>query len=55
MSEDMIGDAQSLVAALRQRNVMGLEVAFQLFPDENHISVIPAAFSRGLGVVQALR
>ena len=55
MGEDMIGDAQSFASALRNRNLSGLDVSFHLFPDENHISVVPGALSRGLSVVQALR
>ena len=51
----LIGDAQHLVTALQRRNIPGLEVSFHVFPDESHISVIPAALSRGLGAVQALR
>jgi len=55
MGEDMIGDARDFVSALERQNVPGLTVSFQLFPDENHISVIPGALMRGLREVQALR
>lgn len=55
MSEDMIGDARNFVSVLQQQNVPGLTVSFQVFPDENHLSVIPTAVMRGLREVQALR
>jgi uncharacterized protein len=55
MSEDMIGDARDFVSVLQRQNVPSLTVSFQLFPDENHLSVIPAALMRGLREVQALR
>jgi predicted alpha/beta superfamily hydrolase len=55
MGEDMIGDAKDFASELEKRKIAGLETKFQLFPDENHISVIPSAFMRGLLEVGALR
>ena len=55
MGEDMIGVATDFVSVLQQQNVPGLTVSFHVFQDENHMSVIPAAFMRGLREVQALR
>jgi predicted alpha/beta superfamily hydrolase len=55
MGEDMIGDARDFVSVLQRQNVPGLSVSFQIFPDENHMSVIPTALMRGLREVQALR
>ena len=42
MGQDMIGDARNMVTVLRQQNIPGLNVSSHVFPDENHISVIPA-------------
>ncbi len=55
MSEDMIGDARDFVSVLQQQKVPGLDVSFHIFPDENHISVIPTALMRGLREVAAVR
>lgn len=55
MSQDMIGDARDFVSALQQQDIPGLNVSFQVFSDENHMSVIPTALMRGLREVQALR
>ena len=55
MGQDMIGDARNLVSVLEQQNIPGLHVSSHVFPDENHISVIPAALMRGLREVAALR
>ena len=54
MGQDMIGDAQALVEALQDRTDKGLEVSNYLFPDEDHISVVPGALRRGLRTVGAL-
>ena len=51
----MIGDARALVPVLQRQDVPGLAVSSHVFPDENHISVIPAALMRGLREVAALR
>jgi hypothetical protein len=44
-----------MVAVLQQQNIPGLDVSSYVFPDENHVSVIPAALMRGLREVAALR
>jgi uncharacterized protein len=54
MGQDMIGDAQALVEALQGQKGKGLEVSSYLFPDEDHISVVPGALRRGLRTVGAL-
>ena len=54
MGQDMIGDARALVAALPTAKG-GLEATFHLFPDENHLSVVPGCLMRGLLEVGALR
>jgi predicted alpha/beta superfamily hydrolase len=55
MGEDMIGDARDFAAALGRQNVSGLTVSFHIFPNENHLSVIPTAIMSGLRDVQAVR
>ena len=55
MGQDMIGDARNLASVLQQQNIPGLTLSSHVFPDENHISVIPAALMRGLREVAALR
>lgn len=55
MGEDMIGDAMDFIAVLEKRRLPGLKLTFHVFPDENHISVIPSALMRGLLQVGALR
>ena len=55
MSQDMIGDARNFVSILERQGIPGLEVSFHVFPDENHISVVPGALMRGLSQVGALR
>ena len=54
MSQDMIGDAQALVEALQARKGNGLDVSNYVFPDEDHLSVVPGALRRGLRTVGAL-
>jgi hypothetical protein len=51
----MIGDARSFVSILERQNITGLEVGFHVFPDENHVSVVPGALMRGLSQVRAPR
>ena len=55
MGQDMIGDARNLASVLQQQNIPGLTLSSHVFPDENHLSVIPAALMRGLREVAALR
>lgn len=55
MGEDMIGVAERFVSVLRQQNISGLDVTYHVFPEENHISVVPGALMRGLRDVAALR
>jgi predicted alpha/beta superfamily hydrolase len=55
MGEDMIGDARQFVSVLQAANPSGLEVRLQIFPDENHMTVVPVALTRGLLQVKALR
>src|SRR5215510_1206116 len=55
MGVDMIGDAKALASMLETQNAAGLQVSFRVFPDEDHLSVIPAALARGLREVGALR
>ena len=55
MGEDMIGDARQFVSVLQAANPSGLEVQLQVFPDENHMTVVPVALTRGLLQVKALR
>ena len=55
MGEDMIGDAKALASMLETQKDTGLQVSFRVFPDEDHLSVIPAALARGLREVGALR
>jgi len=55
MGEDMISDARDFVAALERRQIPGLMMSSQVFPDENHISVLGVGLMRGLREVQAIR
>jgi uncharacterized protein len=55
MGEDMIGDARQFVSVLQAANPSGLEVQLHVFPDENHMTVVPVALTRGLLQVKALR
>src|SRR5262245_59692172 len=55
MGEDMIGDAKALASMLETQKDTGLQVGYRVFPDEDHLSVIPAALARGLREVGALR
>jgi len=40
---------------LQAANPSGLEVQLHVFPDENHMTVVPVALTRGLLQVKALR
>jgi predicted alpha/beta superfamily hydrolase len=55
VGQDMIGDARRLVSVLEDRKIPGFAPVFQLFADEDHLSVTPSALMRGLREVQALR
>jgi predicted alpha/beta superfamily hydrolase len=55
VGQDMIGDARRLVSVLEDRRIPGFAPVFQLFADEDHLSVTPSALMRGLRQVQALR
>jgi predicted alpha/beta superfamily hydrolase len=55
MSQDMIGDARNFVSIVERQKVAGIEIGFHVFPDENHVSVVPGALMRGLSQVGALR
>ncbi len=46
--QPMVEDLERLARRLRARNYPRLELATQVFPDENHNSVFPAALTRGL-------
>jgi hypothetical protein len=54
MGQDMIGDARRFVL-LQAGNAPGLDVQLHVFPDENHMTVVPVALTRGLLQVKALR
>jgi hypothetical protein len=47
----MLSNLEALADALRGRNYPSLELTQQVFPDEGHLSVFPAAVSRGLRAV----
>jgi len=55
MGEDMIGDAKALASMLETQKDAGLQTTSYVFPDENHLSVVPGALMRGLREVGALR
>jgi uncharacterized protein len=55
MGEDMVGDAKAMAAMLETQKDAGLQSSLRVFPDENHISVIPSVLMRGLQEVGALR
>lgn len=55
MGEDMIGDARRFVSVLQAGSASGLDVQLHVFPDENHMTVVPVALTRGLLHVTALR
>jgi predicted alpha/beta superfamily hydrolase len=50
-SARMLSNLEALADALRGRNYPSLELTQQVFPDEGHLSVFPAAVSRGLRAV----
>jgi hypothetical protein len=47
----MAADMQEMAAKVKSRNYSGLFVKSFVFESETHISVIPAAFSKGLRAV----
>ncbi len=47
----MPGDARDLYAKLKSRNRPGLKLTLQVFDDERHDSIFPAAVTRGLRTV----
>lgn len=47
-SYDMVGDMARFEAQLRQHRYQGLRVTSAILPDEGHLSVYPAAITRGL-------
>ena len=49
--EDTIANMQRLAGTLQDRGYDGLELETYIFEDETHLSVAPAAMSRGLRVV----
>lgn len=53
IGRSMIDDLQELARRLRARNYQGLVLNNQVFPDETHNSIFPAALTRGLRVVFA--
>jgi predicted alpha/beta superfamily hydrolase len=54
MGQDMIGDVRDFVSVLGQRHLPWLSLSTFVFPDDNHLSVIPGALMRGLREVGAL-
>jgi predicted alpha/beta superfamily hydrolase len=54
MGEDMVGDAKALASMLETQKDAGLQTTSYIFPDENHLSVVPGALMRGLREVGAL-
>ncbi len=44
---DMVGSAAALAAGLRRANSSALKVEYVMFPDETHLSIVPAYLSRG--------
>jgi predicted alpha/beta superfamily hydrolase len=46
-----VSNLYELEARLRQRAYPSLDMSFHVFPDDTHMSVFPAAFSRGLTAV----
>lgn len=53
LGRTMVVDLQELVRRLREQQYSHLELTHQVFPDETHNSVFPAALTRGLRVVFA--
>ena len=49
----MVSNVEKMEAALRERSYSSLKLVRHVFPDETHLSVIPATISRGLRVVFA--
>ncbi len=48
---DMVDDLVRLAERLRDRDYPGLELSWQVYPDEFHITVAPLCLSRGLRVL----
>lgn len=48
MGARMVSNLDALVATLRSRRYPGLELTHEVFTDEHHTTVFPAAFTRGL-------
>ncbi len=44
----MVEDLERLAQRLKGRSYASLELMTRVFPDEDHDSVFPAAFARGL-------
>ncbi|HEX3050012.1 MAG TPA: alpha/beta hydrolase-fold protein [Aggregatilineaceae bacterium] len=49
--ESYVEETRGLVETLKQRQYAGLDVNFHLFEDENHLSVVPLAYTRGLRLI----
>lgn len=45
---DMVKDLRLFERSLRSRNYPGLRIVSQILPDENHLTVFPSGFTRGL-------
>lgn len=45
---DLVGDSRALVAVLKQRGYPGLRVQSDVLNDEDHVSVAPRGFTKGL-------
>ncbi|MBD3729463.1 MAG: alpha/beta hydrolase [Sphingomonadales bacterium] len=45
---DMVADNRTFAGLLRARNFAGLELADDVLPDEDHMSVAPRGFTKGL-------
>ncbi len=50
-ADQMVGPIQAMDAQLRDGDRTNLQYTFHVFEDENHASVLPATFSRGLRAV----
>jgi hypothetical protein len=47
----MIANVNQMAAQLESRNYPGLKVETQVFPDETHMSCVPAAWMRAFRVL----
>lgn len=45
---DMVGDSEALVATLKRRGYPGLQIRADVLNDEDHVSVAPRGFTKGL-------